>query len=84
MAEGTLEKVQIHRRGKVPLLGKGGGVGRHRKLPAPLRAHAHGLRGRVGSAEVMGGEKPLAHLETIRRFLCRLPVARHLLCGLKA
>ena len=28
--------------------------------------------------------KPLAHLGEIRHFLCRLPVVRHLLCGLRA
>ena len=45
MAEGTLEKVGTHRRGKAPLLGqaRGGGVDHHRKLLAPERAHAHGF-----------------------------------------
>ena len=43
MAEGTQEKVWTRRRGKVPLLERerGGGVDRHRKLPAPECAHAH-------------------------------------------
>ena len=85
MAEGTPEKVQTHRRGKMPLLGRGRRRGsHHRKLPALEHAHDLGLRRRGGSAEAMGGEKPLAHLREIRHFLCRLPVARHLLCGLRA
>ena len=48
-------------------------------------AHAHGLsEGGMALAQATGGEKPLAHLRETGRFLCRLPVARHLLCGLKA
>ena len=45
--EGIREKVQIRRRGRVPLLerARGGGVDHHRKLPAPEHAHARGLRG---------------------------------------
>ena len=39
-AEGTWEKVQTHRRGKMPLLGRArGGADRHRKLLVPECAH---------------------------------------------
>ena len=46
-AEGTPEKVQIRRRGRVPFLerARGGGVDHHRNLPAPEQVHARGLRG---------------------------------------
>ena len=61
---------------------RGGGVGHHRKLPAPEHVHAHGLsEGRVALAQAMGSEKPLAHLGETGRFLCRLPEARHLFVG---
>ena len=85
--EGTQENVQIHRRGKVPLLGRGGDEGRaghHRKLPELEHEHVHRLGGQGGSAEAVGSEKPLAHIGKIRHFLCQLLVVRHLLCGLKA
>ena len=85
MAEGIQEKIQTHRRGKAPLLGRmRRGVGHHRKLPALEHAHACMLRGWGCSVEATGGKKPLAHLGETGRFLCRLPVARHLLCGLRA
>ena len=47
-AEGTQEKVQTCRRGKVPLLGRvrGGGADCHRKFLAPEYAHACGLSDR--------------------------------------
>ena len=50
MAEGTREKVCTHRRGKAPLLGmaRGGGVDRHRKFPAPKRAHTLAGSQRLG------------------------------------
>ena len=57
MAEGTQEKVQTHRRGKASLLsrGRGGETDCHRKLPAPERAHAHGLsEGRTALAQAYG------------------------------
>ena len=58
--------------------------GLHRKSPAPEHAHAHRLsEGRAALVQAMGGEKPLAHLGEIGHSLCRLQVARHLLCGLK-
>ena len=42
MAEGTLEKVWILRRGKAPLLGRvREGVDHHMKCPTPEHAHAH-------------------------------------------
>lgn len=84
IAEGTQEKVQTCRRGKAPLMGKGGGAGCHRKLPALECVHAHQLRGWGSSAEATGGQKPLAHLGKMRHFLSRLLMARHLLCGLRA
>ena len=59
-------------------------MGCHRKLPMLKHAHAHRLRMWGNSVEAMGGEKPFAHLREIRSFLCRLPVARQLLCGLRA
>ena len=63
--------------------GRGEGAGCYRKLPVLDVAYAHGLRGWGSSAKATGGENPLAHLGEIRCFLCRLPVARHLLCGLR-
>ena len=85
-AEGTQEKVWDwqERQGAIVGEGREGEAGRHRKFPVLECVPAHGLRGRGGSAESNGGEKPLAHLGEIRCFLCRLPVARHLLCGLRA
>ena len=86
MAEGTQEKVQTHRRGKAQLLGRGE---RERQTtignPAPERVHAHGLsEGRAALEQAKGCKKPLAYLGQIGCFLCRLPVARHLLCILRA
>ena len=84
--EGIREKVQIRRRGKVPLLGstKRGGAEHHRKLPAPEYAHARGLlEGGAALAQVTGSKKTLAHLGETGHFLYRLLVARHLLCGLR-
>ena len=40
--------------------------------------------GRAALAQATGSKKPLAHLGETGHFLCRLPVARHLLCGLRA
>ena len=86
--EGTWEEVQTHRRGKVPLLGRvrGVGVDCHRKFPAPEHEHAWGLRGWGCSVQAIGGEKekPLSPLGEIGHFLCRVPLDRHLLCGLRA
>ena len=59
-------------------------MGPHRTLPALDCEHACRLGGWGGSVEATGGEKPLAPLREIRCFLCRLPEARHLLCGLRA
>ena len=87
MAEGTQEKVRTCRRGKVPLLerARGGGVGHHRKLPAQEYAPACWLlKGGAALAQPTGSENPLAHLGEIGHSLCRLPVARQLLCGLRA
>lgn len=84
MAEGTGEGLDPQERlGSIVGEGRGGGVGRHRKLPLLEHVHACGLRGQGHSAEATGFEKPLALLREIRHFLCRLPVA-HLLCGLRA
>ena len=86
MAEGTQEKVWTCRRGKAPLLGRGEEEG-WATIGNSLHLSVHmprGLRGWGGSAEVRGIEKPLACLGEIRHFLCRLPVARHLLCGLRS
>ena len=61
--------------------------GRHRKLPAleHEHAHAHGAsEGRAALVQAMSGEKHLAPLKETGHFLCRLQVARHLLCGLRA
>ena len=84
MAEGTQEKFQTGRRGKAPLLErvKGGGADHHRKLSTPEQVHACGLRGQGGSVQDMGSEKTLAYLREIGCFVCRLLVAKHLLCGL--
>ena len=58
---------------------------RCRKLPAPECMPAPGLlEGRVALVQAKDGEKPLARLGQIGRFLCRLPVARHLLGVLRA
>ena len=88
MAEGTWEKVGTHRRSKAPLLGRvrGSGADCNRKLPAPEHApSALGLsEGRVALVQAMGSKKPLSHLGETVHFLCRLPMARHLLCGLRA
>ena len=72
------------RPGTIVWEGRGGWAGCHRKLPVLEQVHAGSLRGWGGSAEATGGEKPLAHLREIRHFLCRLVVARQLLCGLRA
>ena len=50
MTEGTWEKVQTRRRGKVPLLGRvrGGGVDCHRKFPVPKHARVLAGSQRVG------------------------------------
>ena len=63
---------------------RGGEVGHHRKLPVLEHVHAHRLRGWGGSMEAMGNEKPLVCLRELRCFLCRLLVASHLLCVLRA
>ena len=39
---------------------------------------------RTALVQAMGSEKPHAHLEETGQFLCRLPLARQLLCGLRA
>ena len=70
MAEGTWETVQSHRRGKVPLLGRGEGEGQTTIGNSLCQSmHACRLRGLGGSAEAMSGEKPLAHLGESRH-LC--------------
>ena len=86
MAQGTWEKVWTHRRGKAPLLGRGEeegwaaiGNSLHQSVHKPMI-----LLGGVALVQAMGDEKLLARLGEIGHFLCRLPVARHLLCGLKA
>ena len=68
--------------GKAPLLGKvrGGGADHHRKLPAMECAHACELsEGSAALVQATGGKKPLACLGETGCFLCRLPMARHLL-----
>ena len=48
-------------------------------------AHVCGhSEGSAALAQVTGGEKPLASSGEIGHFLRRLPVARHLLCRLRA
>ena len=65
--------------------GRGGGADHHRKLPAPQHVHAHGLpEGGAALAQAIGSKKPLAPLGETGHFLCRLPMDRHLLCGLRA
>ena len=82
MAEGTLEKVWTHRRGRAPLLGREEEEGR----AATGKALLQSVRMPKGLADgPLGAAKnPLAPLGEIRRFLCRIPVARHLLGGLRA
>ena len=59
--------------------------GHHRQLPTTEYAHDHRpTEGGVALAQDMGGEMPLAHLGKIGCSLCRLQVADHLLCGLRA
>ena len=87
MAEGTWEKVQTHRRGKVTLLGRvrGGGADCHRKLLASECAHACGIsEGREALVQATSSEKTPAYSGETGHFLYRLLVARHLLCGLRA
>ena len=43
-----------------------------------------GSRGQMALAQTRGCKKPLAHSGETGRFLRRLLVARHLLCGLRA
>ena len=85
MAEGTWEKFWTHGRGKAPLVGRGEEEGRTAigKLPAPACACPWAQCG-AALQRLWGSKKALAHLGEIRRFLCRLPVARHLSCGLRA
>ena len=85
MVEGTQEKVGPAGEARCHCWGgERRRSGRHRKLPVLEHVHAHRLRGWGDSAKAMSGENPLAHLREIRCFLCRLLVARHLLCGLRA
>ena len=87
MAEGTQEKVWAHRRGKVLLLGRvKGGAGTIRNcLCQSLCVCPCGLsEGGKTLAQDLGSKKPLAPLQETGHFLCRLPVARHLLCRLRA
>ena len=59
-----------------------------------LNMHVHACRlseGGEALVQAMGAlvqltdsKKPLAHLGETGCFLCRLPVARHILCGLRA
>ena len=83
MAEETRKKVQTHRRGKAPLLGRVRGD-HPRKVPAPECVHARGLsEGGEALAQAMGCKKRLDRLGDSGCFLCRLLVARYLLCGLR-
>ena len=74
------------RRGKESLLGRvRGDEDHHRKLSAPEHVHACGIsEGGVALVQAMGGEKSLTCIGETGYFLCMLPVARHLLCGLRA
>ena len=72
------------RQGDIVGEGRGGEAGCHRKLPALEHVHASRLRVQSGSAGATGCEKSFAGLGEIRHFLWGLPVARHLLCGLRA
>ena len=85
MAEGTREKVQTCRRGKMPLLGRRAEEGRI-AIGNSLCKWLHGcrLRGQSALQRLWGSQKRLAHLGEIKHFLCRLLVARNLLCGLRA
>ena len=78
MAEGTREKVQTSWRGKAPLLGRGEEEG-WTAIGNSLHwsVHPWALRGQGGSDA--GYKKPLACLGDTGHFLCRLPVARHIL-----
>ena len=80
-------KCGTHRKSNAPLLGRmrGEGEDHHRKLPAPEHElQHHGLsESGVALAQVTDSEKSLACLGETGRFLCRLPVARHLLCVLR-
>ena len=85
MAEGTWEKVRTHRRGKVSLLGRGeekGWTTIGNSLHRSVRMCTCGLS--EDRAALVQAKKPLVHLRETGHFLCRLPVARHLLCGLRA
>ena len=84
-AEGTWEKVWTCRRSKTPLLGRarGRGVEGHRKL-CTERAQRRLSEGEAALAQAKGSKKPLARLGETGSFLCGLPEARHLLCGLRA
>ena len=65
---------------------RGGGVDCHRNYPS-LSLHMCSPRlseGRAALAQVAGVEKPLAHLGVTGCFLYRIPVAKNLLCGLRA
>ena len=55
----TWEKVQTHRRGKAPFLGRarGGGADHHKKLPSLEHACALGLRGWGGSVQAMAARR---------------------------
>ena len=73
------------RQGSIVGEGRRGGVDRHRKFAASERARARRLsEGRAALAQATNSEKPLAHLGETGRFWCRLPVVRHLSCGLRA
>ena len=86
-SEGTWEKIQTHTRCKAPLLrrARGGGANYQKKLPALECAHTSELsEGRAALVQATGSETPLALLRETGCFLCRLLVARHLFCGLRA
>ena len=67
----------------MPLLGRGEEEG-HATIGNSLLQSLCMPVGLEGEEALLGGKKPLSCLGEIRCFLCRLPVARHLLCGLRA
>ena len=67
------------------MLGKGGAWVDPKEAPGTRAAHAPGSEDQVALCRFpAGGEKPLAPRRETGHFFCRLPVVRHLLCGLRA
>ena len=86
MEEGTQKKVQTYRRGKAPLLGRGEEEQWATKGNSLLWSMhmPTGLEGRAYLQRLWAARNLLLIKGEISCFLCRLPVARQLLCGLRA